>query len=103
MGRLTLKVAPGASKTDIQFEPTQPSMGAPRAPVAFRVRLTSPPIEGRANEALEGLLSELSGTPVRIVAGQKGRIKTIEFAADPASFVEAVQRAWEQGKGKRRK
>ena len=99
MGRLTLKVVPGASKPDIQFEPIPPSLGAP----AMRVRLTQPPLDGRANGALVDWLSELSGMPVSLVAGQKSRIKTIEFAADDASFMEAVRLAREKDKGKRRR
>ncbi|MDE1798321.1 MAG: DUF167 domain-containing protein, partial [Candidatus Micrarchaeota archaeon] len=107
MGRLTLKVIPGASKPDIQFEPNPPSGGAitkGRAHVpALRVRLTSPPLDGRANAALVDWLSELSGTPVRIAAGSKSRTKTIEFATDEASFLGAVRTAWEGQKSKRRK
>ncbi len=115
MGRLTLKVVPGASKPDIRFEPNQPSIGAHAGPLgpgaagpyasrpAFAVRLTTPPLDGRANAALMDWLSELSGMPVRIVAGSRSRIKTIEFAADEASFIEAVRTAWEGQKNKRRK
>jgi hypothetical protein len=41
-------------------------------------------------------LSELSGVPVRVIAGAKGRIKIIEFDTDEASFLEALRLALER-------
>ncbi len=48
---------------------------------ALRVRLTAPPVDGRANEALVALLATQLGTPksrISIVSGATGRTKTIE-------------------------
>lgn len=50
---------------------------------ALKVRLTAPPIEGRANKALRRLLAERLGvaiSAVRIVAGEKARNKKVSVA-----------------------
>ena len=46
----------------------------------LRVKVTAPPVEGKANAALERLLAKLLGVPktnVRVVAGARGRTKTV--------------------------
>ncbi|MDF1526418.1 MAG: DUF167 domain-containing protein [bacterium] len=46
------------------------------------VRLTSPPVEGAANSSLIRLLAKKTGVPrsrIRIVSGEKGRSKVLEF------------------------
>jgi len=46
----------------------------------LRARVTAPPVEGRANEALLRLLAEALGVPrasLRIVRGQRGREKLV--------------------------
>ena len=46
----------------------------------LRVRVTAPPIGGRANAALERLLADALGVPksaVRVVSGARGREKTV--------------------------
>ena len=48
---------------------------------ALRVRLTAPPVDNRANEALRRLLAECLKLPVsavRILRGERGRTKQIE-------------------------
>ncbi len=48
---------------------------------ALRVRLTAPPVEGRANEALRRLLAARLNIPasaVRILAGERSRVKRVE-------------------------
>jgi uncharacterized protein (TIGR00251 family) len=50
---------------------------------AVRVRLTAPPLENRANEALVRFLSVSLGVPrslVTIVAGRRGRTKVVRVA-----------------------
>ncbi len=78
MGRLALRVTPGAKKNALEFGPP------------LRVRLTAPPIDGRANAALEGYLEGLSGMSVRVVSGRKSRIKTIAFESSEDAFLAAL-------------
>ncbi len=50
---------------------------------ALKVRLTAPPVEDRANEALCRVLAERLNVPiraVRIVAGEKSRTKRVAIA-----------------------
>jgi hypothetical protein len=49
----------------------------------LRVRVTAPPVDGKANAALERLLAEALGLPqtsVRVAAGARGREKTVAIA-----------------------
>jgi len=49
---------------------------------ALKIRLTAPPLENRANEALIEFLSDLLKTPksaVRIQSGEHGRNKRVEI------------------------
>ena len=46
------------------------------------VRLTSPPVDGAANSSLIKLLAKKTGVArsrIRIVSGEKGRSKVLEF------------------------
>jgi uncharacterized protein (TIGR00251 family) len=50
---------------------------------ALKVRLTAPPVEGRANESLRRILAERLNAPlsaVRIVSGENSRNKRIAVA-----------------------
>lgn len=60
---------------------------------ALRVRLTAPPVEDRANEALCRLLAERLNVPiraVRIVAGRKSRTKRVAIAGVTSDRVAAL-------------
>ena len=49
---------------------------------SYKVRVTSPPIEGEANKKLIELLSEYFAVPkstIQIVKGERGRKKTVEI------------------------
>jgi uncharacterized protein (TIGR00251 family) len=68
-----VRVAPRASRDAIEGE----HQGA------LKVRLTAPPVDDRANEALVRLLAgrlKVSKSAVRIVAGEKSRTKRVEVA-----------------------
>jgi len=68
-----VRVVPRASRNAIEGE----YQGA------LKVRLTAPPVDDRANDALVRLLAERLNVPrsaVRIVAGEKSRTKRIEIA-----------------------
>lgn len=58
---------------------------------ALKIRLTAPPVEGRANEALRRLLAERLNVPVsavKIVAGETGRTKRVSIAGvSPAQIL----------------
>jgi uncharacterized protein len=48
----------------------------------YRIKLTSPPVEGRANEELKRLLAKKLGIAkslVRIVSGEQSRTKRVEI------------------------
>jgi uncharacterized protein len=70
---LAVRVSPRASRNAIEGE----HQGA------LKVRLTAPPVDDRANDALRRLLAERLNVPVsavRIVAGEKSRTKRVEIA-----------------------
>lgn len=71
--RLSLRVQPKASRNEV--------VGAHGEQI--RLRLTAPPVEGAANEALVRFLAEQLGvgrSSVRIVAGHASRSKVVEVA-----------------------
>lgn len=66
---LTVRVTPRASRNELSFDGT-----------VLRARLTAPPVEGAANEALVELLATRLDIPRRAVAilrGHTARTKTI--------------------------
>ena len=65
-----VQVQPRASRDDVEGEYAD----------ALKIRLTAPPVNDRANEALVRLLAERLNVPraaVRIVAGEKSRRKRV--------------------------
>lgn len=55
-----------------------------------RIRLTAPPVEGKANEALRSFLAEIIGVPrskIEIVAGATGRDKLVSIVDMDAEAV----------------
>ena len=82
MGRVTLRVQPGASR-----EAFIGKVGG-----EWKVAITSPPIEGRANKACIAFLSKLLRRPKRdieLVRGAKSRSKTFEVVGVTADQVES--------------
>lgn len=70
--RITVQVVPRSSKNSITWEQG-----------VLKVRLTAPPVDGAANDALIALLAERLGLPkrdIRIVHGVTSRRKTVELA-----------------------
>jgi hypothetical protein len=68
---IRVKVTPRSSKNQI----------AGKEKEFYRVRVTSAPVEGKANDALIALLAEELGVPKRdieIVSGKTGRLKTVK-------------------------
>jgi uncharacterized protein (TIGR00251 family) len=60
---------------------------------ALKIRLTAPPVDDRANEALRRLLSARLKVPlsaVRIAAGERSRTKRVEVRGVTAGAVRAL-------------
>ena len=60
---------------------------------ALRIRLQAPAVEDRANQALRVFLAELLKRPksaVRILAGQRSRLKRVEIVGVTTNEVEAL-------------
>lgn len=56
----------------------------------LRIRLQAPPVEGAANEALEGWLAKTCGvsrSSVRVERGMTGREKTVRLSGVPRAVV----------------
>lgn len=73
--RITVRVLPRSSKNQISREGD-----------TFKIRLTAPPVDGAANEALLNLLAERLNVPrraLRIVQGATTRQKVIEIEEGP--------------------
>jgi uncharacterized protein len=69
--RINVRVIPRSSKNSITWEEG-----------VLKVRLTAPPVNGAANEALIALLAQRLGLPKRdihIVQGATGRHKAVEI------------------------
>lgn len=77
---LSLHVQPGAKKTEV----------AGAHGDALKLRLSAPPVEGRANECLIAFLAGRLGVPksrVTIEAGATSRAKRVRIAAIAAATV----------------
>ncbi len=75
MARFSIVVQPKASRTAVSWEDG-----------IIRVRVTAPPVKGRANEAvIEALAAALAlrRSQVRIVSGERARRKQVELPLDP--------------------
>jgi uncharacterized protein len=60
---------------------------------ALKVRLTAPPVDSKANEALCGLLAECLNVPagaVRLLSGERSRTKRVEVDGVGAEQVRAL-------------
>lgn len=72
MKRYQIKVIPRSSRNEVQeISPDQ-----------LKVKLTTPPIDGKANEALIEVLAKhykIRKSSIRIVTGFQSKIKVVEF------------------------
>jgi uncharacterized protein (TIGR00251 family) len=81
--RFEVRVQPRASRTEIAGEYNG----------AIKVRLSAPPVDGAANDALVDLLAEKLSVPrrdVSIVSGASSRSKTVAVAGVDAAAVERL-------------
>jgi uncharacterized protein len=77
---ITVRVIPRSSRNTLEWEQG-----------VLKARLTAPPVDGAANEALVALLAERLGVPKRsisIVRGATNRQKTVEIAGMTAEEME---------------
>ena len=76
--KLVLKVTPGARRDEVLgWEDDYPGVGR-----VLKLKVTAPPVEGRANKAIEAFLARLLGLSrgrVQIVQGSTGHIKRVEL------------------------
>jgi uncharacterized protein (TIGR00251 family) len=78
--RINVRVIPRSGKNLIEWETG-----------GLKVRLTAPPVNGAANEALVALLArclELHTRDIRIVHGMTGRHKIVEITGMTAETIE---------------
>lgn len=83
--RITVRVIPRSSKNIVEWE---------RLSRTLKVRLTAPPVNGAANEALIALLAEHFDVPRRaisIVRGATSRQKTLEITGLTPEMLENMQ------------
>ena len=76
-----VRVIPRASRNSIEGEYQN----------ALKIRLTAPPLDGRANEAVKRMLAETLKVPVsavRIVAGEKNRTKRVAIEGVSRAAIE---------------
>lgn len=95
--RISVRLVPRASRDQVVgFEPAagDGSGEAPDGrPAVLRVRVTAPPVEGRANAALTRLLAKRLGVArrdVSVVSGQSSRRKVV--AVEGLSLAEVRER-----------
>ena len=77
---ITVRVIPRSSKNSLEWEQG-----------TLKVRITAPPVDGAANEALIALLADRLGVPRRaisIVRGARGRQKVVEIVGMTQEEVE---------------
>jgi len=81
---LAIRVTPRARKNEIVEISSDGTI---------RIRLTAPPVENKANQALIEFLSEILGVPksqIEIVAGQTGRDKLVSILGMDAATAQQL-------------
>jgi uncharacterized protein (TIGR00251 family) len=79
----TVRVQPRASRDEIAGEYQD----------GLKIRLTAPPVDGRANEALRQLLATRLKVPlaaVRIASGERSRTKRVEIHGVTAAVIRGL-------------
>ncbi|MDP6606997.1 MAG: DUF167 domain-containing protein [Dehalococcoidia bacterium] len=92
--RISIRLTPRASRDEVVgFEPAAGRTGG--APDVLRVRVTAPPVDGRANTALTRLLAKRLGVArrdVTVVSGQSSRQKVVAVEGlSPAEVCERLE------------
>ena len=69
---IKIKLQPGSSKNQITGKEGD----------AFKVKVTSPPVDGKANRMLVELLAKCLGVPkrdIKIISGKSSKLKTVRI------------------------
>lgn len=94
MSDLEVRERPDAVRFTVRVQPRASRSGVAGVQAgSLRVRLTAPPVDGAANEALVELLADLLGVQKRtisIVGGMTSRTKVIEIRGVSAGRVLAL-------------
>ena len=81
----------GAATLDIVVQPRCPHEGVgPVVGDRLKVSVNAPPVEGKANQAVQRVLAEAFGVPrsaVSILRGETGKRKTVRIAGVTAAAV----------------
>ncbi len=79
--KIALKVTPGAKRSEVLgWDEDYPGVGR-----VLKLKIAAPPVEGRANKAIEEFLARLLRVPkssVSIVQGASGHIKRVQLPDD---------------------
>ncbi|HMU26300.1 MAG TPA: DUF167 domain-containing protein [Solirubrobacterales bacterium] len=77
--RIRVRLQPRASKNELKGWKEDPGSGEQ----VLQARVTAPPVDGKANQALIALLAKEFKTPktrIRIIQGESARDKVVELA-----------------------
>lgn len=55
------------------------------------VKVTAPPLDGKANKEIEEVFSKITGSPSRIISGQISRQKTIVIEGDSTVIISKLR------------
>ena len=61
---------------------------------ALKIKLTAPPIEGKANKALLNFIADCLGikkSQLEIISGHTGRLKTIKVIGNKENLIKKIQ------------
>lgn len=75
--KLVLKITPNAKKTECLGWEEDPRVGK-----VLKLRISAPPVDGKANKEIILFLSKLLKVPkskIDILKGETGRLKTVEI------------------------
>jgi hypothetical protein len=91
MGEFKVNDRDGAATLDIVVQPRCPREGVgPVLRDRLKVSVNAPPVEGKANQAVQRVLAEAFGVPrsaVTILRGETGKRKTVRIAGVTAAAV----------------
>ena len=89
MGEFKVNDRDGAATLDIVVQPRCPREGVgPVLRDRLKVSVNAPPVEGKANQAVQRVLAEAFGVPrsaVTILRGETGKRKTVRIAGVTAA------------------